>query len=395
MTAKPSDLPILIAGAGIAGLSAAIACVRRGFTVRLLERQERLEEAGAGIQLGPNATRLLRDLGLLETVRRSAVEPETLRIFDGLSGAALATMPLGPVIRERHKAPYLTVHRADLQRSLLDAARLERTIAIDYGFDLSGATFYRDRMAARSTSGATAEGLCLIGADGLWSAVRNRIAPDSKPQFSGRTAWRTLIPTMGIGSGAGLRDVGAWLGPKAHLVHYPVRGGRWLNVVAVIQDDQQPAGWSDIGDKARLMPHFALWAAVPKALLQKGGAWRVWPLCTLPPLPRWQHGRLALIGDAAHPVPPYLAQGAALALEDAVAIAEALAIAGGDPLRAFPVYESERRARALAVQARSRRLGVYYHLGGPARLARNILLRARKPEAMLVSLDWLYGAGAR
>lgn len=391
MDRGPNDLPILIAGAGIAGLTAALALSREGFRSRIVEREEALQDAGAGIQLGPNATRILHDLGLLEAVRAHAVRPEALHMRDGPSGRMLNRVPLGDAIEGRHGAPYLVLHRADLQRVLLAAALSDTRLVLDFGAEIVGLDIRSDRIAVGIKSGDAIEGSCLIGADGLWSRVRGHIFPGARPRYAGRTAWRALLPADVVPPGIDMADVTVWLGPNAHLVHYAVNGGQALNVVAIVDDLSRPEGWSTPGDPARLLGRFGRWADLPRSLLAQAPEWRIWPLCALPGLPRWRDGRVALIGDAAHLVMPFVAQGGALAVEDAIAITDALRRSAGDPAAAFAAFEQDRRPRVERMRRLSARMGVYYHLTGPARLIRNAVLRGRSPDSLLGSLDWIYG----
>jgi salicylate hydroxylase len=357
----------------------------------VLERSTFSDETGAGIQLGPNAARALAELGVLDAIRAAAFRPDNLRLFDGLSGNNLASVPLGRVAEERYGAPYLTLHRADLHASLLAACRADGAIELENGFEAAEAETLAEPVIARGADGTEVEGSGLVAADGLWSRLRDRIVPDADLRFSGATAWRALLPREEAPASFDIPEVGLWLGPHAHLVHYPVRGGKELNVVAVVEGGSAKQGWSRRSEPDVLLPSFDRWAMPAKALLAMVKTWRCWSLFRLRPLPRWTDGRMALLGDAAHPVLPYLAQGAALAIEDAVALAASLKACGGDPASAFPCYQSLRMQRAARVQAQAARLGRIYHLSGPAALARNFLLRRRRPESLLHSFDWLYG----
>ena len=383
--------PVLIAGGGIGGLSASIALARAGIETTVLERSAFTEESGAGIQLGPNATRLLRALGVLEAIEPAAFKPEAIWLFDGVSGRRLATVPLGDHPEQRYGAPYLTFHRADLHAGLQAVAKDLAPVELRSNFDIAHIEAREDGVAAQSASGERSEGSSLIGADGLWSAVRKSIAPDARLRFAGATASRGLLPTRDLPSPFGEPVVGLWLGPRAHLVHYPVRGGEALNVVAVSDGGGEAQGWNQSRDAASLLSGFTRWCKESKSLLERVEAWRRWSLYRLPELNRWSAGAMTLLGDAAHPVLPFLAQGAALAIEDAVTLAGSLAAQPGDPASAFRHYEALRRPRATRVQRQSQRFGWMYHLRGPARLARNFALEHRDAESALDRFDWLYG----
>ncbi len=383
--------PVLIAGGGIGGLSAAIALARAGFDSTILERSSFTEESGAGIQLGPNATRLLAELGVLDALLPSAFTPEAIFLFDGVSGRKLATVPLGAHAEKRYGAPYLTLHRADLHAGLRARAGGLAPVTLRPGFDVAGIEVGDQTVAVANIDGTMVEGGALIGADGLWSTVRKTVAPDAHLHFSGHTAFRALLPLSGLPSPFSAPVVGLWLGPKAHLVHYPVRGGEALNVVAVIEGGGEAQGWNRAGDRNSLLSGFTHWCKESKSLLERVGSWRAWSLYRLSPLASWSQGPITLLGDAAHPVLPYLAQGAALAIEDAAAIAGALAAQPRDPASAFAQYEALRRPRATRLQRTSRHFGWIYHLRGPARIARNLVLASRNEETALDRFDWLYG----
>ncbi len=382
---------MLIAGGGIGGLAAAIALARRGIASEVLERSSFTEETGAGIQLGPNATRALVGLGVLESIKDRAFRPDAIAIYDGLTGRKLASLPLGKIVEDRYGAPYLTLHRADLHAGLRAAAESLPQIMLRAGFELAAIDTHGADVLVRGTDGSEANGAALVGADGLWSALRPRIAPAASLRFIGATAWRTLLPRAELPAPFNASEVGLWLGPRAHLVHYPVRGGSDLNVVAVTEGGAALQGWNQTGRAETLLAGFTRWTKDSKSLLERASAWRSWSLYRLSGLRQFNQGRVVLLGDAAHPVLPYLAQGAAMAIEDAVTLADTIAAWPGDPARAFHRYAELRQHRASRVQRLSRRFGRIYHLGGPLRLARNLALARRSGDAGLADFDWLYG----
>jgi 2-polyprenyl-6-methoxyphenol hydroxylase-like FAD-dependent oxidoreductase len=380
---------VIIAGGGIGGLAASIALAHKDQRTAVLECSSFTEESGAGIQLGPNATRLLRTLGVLEVIEPSAFRPEAIWLFDGTSGQHLASLRLGSSAEKRYGAPYLTFHRADLHAGLLSVCKTLAEVELRPGFEVARIETDEKIVAATSAHGAIAEGSSLIGADGLWSTVREQVAPGANLRFAGKTASRACLPLLGLPSPFNAPIVGLWLGPKAHLVHYPVRGGKVLNVVAVTEGCGETRGWNQSGDSQALLSGFTQWSKASKSVLERARAWRCWSLYRLDPLPRWSKGAITLLGDAAHPVMPFLAQGAALAIEDAVTLAASFAAEPRDITAALLRYETLRRARAARVQRQSRRFGWLYHLSGPTRLARNFVMTRRKQE--LESFDWLYG----
>jgi len=380
----------LIVGGGIGGLAAAIALGRDGQNATVLERSSFTEESGAGIQLGPNATRVLRSLGVLPAIEAFAFKPEALLIFDVLSGRKLATVPLGVTVEARYGAPYLTLHRADLHAALLETCTDLNTVTLRPGFNFASAHNAEDRIVARDANGDEVGGDLLIGADGLWSKLRTFVAPEVSPRFAHATAYRAMVSRETLPRSFDAAIVGLWLGPGAHLVHYPVRGGKELNLVAVLEGGDGGQGWNEPADRALLLSRFTGWCKDSKSLMETATQWRSWSLHRLPPLRHWSKGRVVLLGDAVHPTLPYLAQGAALAIEDAATLSDCLK-EESDRAEAFRDYQRLRQSRASRVQRRSQRLGRYYHFKGPARFARNTILPRRGPDSLLHSLDWLYG----
>jgi salicylate hydroxylase len=381
---------VLIAGGGVGGLTAAIALGRRGIESEVLERSGFIEESGAGIQLGPNATRALASLGALDAIEAAAFRPEAIAIFDGLTGRRLSSVPLGHA-EQRYRAPYLTLHRADLHAGLYAVARSLSSVTLKPGFSIDALDAQAGDVVVRATDGAEAKGTALIGADGLWSTIRPLVMPEASLRFTGHTAWRTLLPRKALPSPFDAPIVGLWLGPRSHLVHYPVRGGDELNVVAVTEGGAALQGWNQPGSSDSLLANFARWSKDSKSLLESAPSWRSWSLYSLADLRAWTSGRVALLGDAAHPVLPYLAQGAALAVEDALTLAACIA-AGPDNLSAaLRRYEALRRPRAARIERLSRSYGRLYHLRGALRLVRNFLLERRSEAHALKRLDWLYG----
>lgn len=392
----------LIAGAGIGGLCAALSLSRAGFRVSVFEQAEALEEVGAGLQLSPNASAILRSLGALERLIPSSLTPHAIRIRRARDGAVISILPLDDA-EKRWGAPYLLAHRADLQRALLETIAGDDAITIHTGAAVAGFASGADGVAVAIKRGAIrleATGDCLIGADGLRSLVRQKLGADkdAAARFSGRTAWRALVESRCVPAEMRREESSLWLGTRAHLVHYPLRGGAVVNVVAIVEEDFRGSGaddfWSSPGDAARLGMRFARWHKSARDLLAAASDWRKWPLFDCDPLASWTAGRVALLGDAAHPMLPFLAQGAAQAIEDAAALGVAL---GRDRniARALAGYQAARHARASRVQLESRRQGKIYHLGGPAAVVRNAALRAVGGERLLSRYDWLYDAHSR
>lgn len=390
---------LLIAGGGIGGLAAALALARSGHRVRLFEQAPAWGELGAGVQLGPNATRLFDGWGLGAKLQGIAAAPRQLNVRRMADGAALARLRLGQPIKTRYGAPYFTVHRGDLHALLLQAARaagaelwLDRRIsAIDAG--AAG-------VQLRFEQGEPAEGELLVGADGVWSRVREQLLGDGPALPTGHLAYRALVPQTALPATIRSRDVNVWMGRKAHVVAYPVRRGEWLNVVAIIEGEGAgaPRDWDQQAHGAELVVALGRVAPDLAALVRAPSEWRLWSLHERPPLRsagEMARGRVALLGDAAHPMLPYLAQGAAMALEDAAELAQALQSLrhpGGDAAAALQAYAQNRWARCARVQGRARRNGAIFHAAGPIAWGRDLSLRLL--GARLMDLPWLYG-GAR
>ena len=397
--AAPST--IVIAGAGIGGLTAALALARQGLGVRVVEQAARLEETGAGLQLTPNATRILLGLGLGEQLRPLVVAPERLSVHAASSGRQIAAFPLGATAEARYGAPYWVVHRADLQSVLVEALAAHPEVAItldarldDFTPDAGGVT-----VRARRQSGEILEqhGSALVGADGLWSGVRARLDP-AQPRFRGRVAFRASVPAAAVATEFRAPAVHLWLGPDAHLVHYPVKAGALVNIVAIVHDRWEQPGWSAAAARDEVLARFPTraWAAPARDLLALPERWLKWALYDLPPLTRWGDGPVTLLGDAAHPMLPFLAQGAGSAIEDAAVLAAAIAAPaaatpGADPVAALRAYETMRRSRTADIQRSASRTGAIYGLGGLAALARNAVMGALGGDALLARQDWIYG----
>ncbi|MEQ1651192.1 MAG: FAD-dependent monooxygenase [Hyphomicrobium sp.] len=384
---------IAIAGAGIGGLTAALALAQRGLSSTIYERRDALSEAGAGIQLGPNATNVLARLGVLESVRALSSEPDALSVHDAMSGKVLARLPLGAWMRERHGAPYLTLHRQDLHRALATAAEVIARIQVLPGRNVVAfaQSSSADRVDIAFRDGKTVAADALIVADGLWSRLREAVTPCAGPSPAGKCAYRTVVPRYVLADGLAANDVHIWLAPGAHVVHYPVRQGTQISLVAVIDGASTVDAWDSPATQAALSASpVAQFVESIREMIFYSRAWRMWPLQTLPRLDRWTRGAVALLGDAAHPLLPFFAQGGGLAIEDAAVLADCLARGGPMPDR-LQAYEKERRARAERVVAASHTNGRIYHLDGAMAAARNAVLGTVPAHLMMRRYDWLYG----
>lgn len=386
---------ILIAGGGIAGLASALALARRRHRVDLLEQAVAFGEVGAGIQLGPNVTRRLQALGVWEALVRVAARPEALVVRSATDDREIARLPLGNAMLHNYAAPYFCVHRADLHALLLAAARGTGAVTLTTAARVTEVVTRDQAVWVSSTEDRVWEGDALIGADGLWSTVRPRLLADCPPpRATGHTAWRALVDQSALPASLRSTQVTVWLGPRLHAVAYPVRRGEALNVVVLAE--AAPAGdardWDQFSSLAALQAATGRTSAGLQALLEAVPTWRAWTLNDRPPLTdplQMASERMALVGDAAHPMLPYLAQGAGMAIEDAVALAEALD--GGDAASvpaAFARYAAQRWQRNAQVQARARRNGEIFHATGLVRMGRDAALRLL--GARLLDVPWLY-----
>jgi len=393
--AGPSSRTVIVAGAGIGGLTAALALARNGFRALILEQAERLEETGAGIQLSPNATRILIGLGLADRLQPHVVAPTAIRVLGGRSGREIVRIPLGAGAVQRYGAPYWVIHRGDLQAALSDAAVQHLNIVLRLGMSMEDFATHPHgvTVSARGATGLwTEHGHAVIAADGLWSAARARIASKAPPRFAGRTAWRALVPAAQLAPEFREPLVHLWLGRDAHLVHYPVKGGKLVNVVVITADDWSGPGWSEPASRIDLLARLSSrrWAPQAHSVFRAPDAWLKWALYQTEPLASFAHGAATLLGDAAHAMLPFLAQGAAMAIEDGAVAAQCLARMPDDPAAAWESYSAIRRRRTRKVQRFAVRNGKRYHRGGAAAMLRNTAMRLLGGERLLQNYDWLY-----
>lgn len=390
---------IFIAGAGIGGLTAALSLAHKGFRVVVLEKAERLEEAGAGLQLSPNASRVLIDLGLNERLRRVAVTPEAITIVSARAGGELTRLPLGEAASASAGAPYWVIHRADLQAALAGAVREHPDIELKLGRQFEDLAPHAKGLTIVHRSGNERRqdiGLALIGADGIWSTVRNHLFPEAQPQFSGLIAWRGTLDARELPREYTAPRVQLWMGPKAHLVVYPISGGKQINLVAVVPGTWNRPGWSTPGEPNELKDAFGgtRWAGAARMLIGAVDSWRKWALFTLAEGCEWHEGSVALLGDAVHGMLPFAAQGAGMAIEDAAMLAKVLSETplepGAQVAAALQRYARARRARVTRVQQLARRQGRIYHMTGALALARDLAIRALGPQRMLARQAWIY-----
>lgn len=387
-----ADAPlILIAGAGIGGLAAALALAKRGIESHVLERRAAFETEGAGIQLGPNGTRILQELGIAERLEPLAGKPDFIHARNAKTGTSLAHLPLGDWIAARHGAPYWVLHRQDLHAALLDAARSMPQIRISMDFNVAGTASDDAGVTVKNRNGLTLHGDALIAADGLRSQVRDEIFEPQPLRFAQRSAARAVIPIEDVAPELSENATALWMSPLAHVVHYPVRAGRELAMIFVRKDTVPTDDWSTEIPRSWVLDLAQQFCTPLRRLLDTPPQWKKWALFELPPLSFWHSGRIALLGDAAHPTLPFLAQGAVLALEDAAILARRISEQPTNIPRAIAAYAMARRHRATRVVAAAKTNGRIYHLDGPMAAARDMVLRVTPPRTLMARYDWVYG----
>jgi salicylate hydroxylase len=385
---------ILVAGGGIGGLAAAVACARVGCRVRVLEQAPAFSEVGAGIQLGPNASRILSRWGLERAVMQVAARPAQVRVLSAVSGEEIAQMAMGEEFVQRYGAPYVTIHRADLQQLLLQAAQ-NADVGLSLGARVTQAEEQGVRILVRAgEADLSADGL--VVADGVWSRLRAQVAGDAPARATGHLAYRALAPMVALPKEVRTADVIVWFAPRMHVVCYPVRAGEYLNVVAIVESsprDLAPQDWDQIGTTADLLRAIGPLDGPLRTLIEALPGWRLWALHDRDPVPSARgmaRGRMALLGDAAHPMLPYLAQGAGMAIEDAAELAGQLQRGDAGSLPdAFQRYAESRWKRCARVQAGARRNAFIFHAGGIIQWGRDMSLRLLGER--LLDQPWLYG----
>jgi salicylate hydroxylase len=389
---------IFIAGAGIGGLTASLALAAQGFRVVVIEKAERLEEVGAGLQISPNASRVLVALGLQDRLAGRAVTPEAISLMSARGAGEIIRLPLGEAASQRAGAPYWVMHRADLQAALHAAIDEHPDIELRLGCQFDDAAAHAKGLTIVQRSGMTRRqdlALALIGADGIWSTVRNHLFPRIQPRFSGLIAWRGTLEATQLPREYASRRVQLWMGPNAHLVAYPISGARQINIVVVVPGVWNRPGWSAPADGNELRAAFAspAWPAPARMMIGAVDDWRKFALFTVPENFQWTDGAIALLGDAAHAMLPFAAQGAGMAIEDAAVLANCLAGCeqSGLPIAAaLQRYARLRRARVARIQRVARRNGTIYHLTGPLALARDLTIKTLGANRLLARQNWIY-----
>lgn len=386
--------PVLVAGGGIGGLAAALALVRRGFDVKVLEQAPEIGEIGAGIQLGPNAFSAFDALGVGERARGRAVYIDSLVMHDALDESLVGRIPTGEAFRARFGNPYAVIHRVDVHLSLFEGAqatgrvefltstRVERIEQDDAG------------VTVHDQQGQAHRGIALIGADGVKSVVREQYVGDPA-RVTGHVVYRAVVDRKDFPADLQWNAASLWAGPHCHLVHYPLRGGEQYNVVVTFHSREAEEWGVREGSKAEVQSYFQGICPQARQLIDLPRSWKRWATADRDPISQWTYGRVTLLGDAAHPTTQYMAQGACMAMEDAVTLGEALRVTAGghghDWARALDLYQRSRVARTARIVLSSREMGRIYHAMGVERLVRNSLWQGRTPERYYDALEWLYG----
>ena len=390
MVTRHAHLPVLVAGGGIGGLAAALALTRQGLSVKVLEQAPELGEIGAGIQLGPNAFAAFDALGIGATARALAVYTDEMVMHDALDESLVGRIPVGEAFRQRFGNPYAVIHRADVHLSLLEGARASGRIEVLTATPVARVEQDDDGVTVVDARGGTHRGQALIGADGVKSAVRAQYVGDPA-RVSGHVVYRAVIDRKDFPADLQWNAASIWVGPNCHLVHYPLRGGEQYNVVVTFHSRRQEEWSVTEGSAQEVQSYFEGICARARQLIDLPKSWKRWATADREPIGQWTYGRATLLGDAAHPTLQYLAQGACMALEDAVTLGEALRVHDNDFARAFDHYQRSRIARTARVVLSAREMGRIFHAKGVERLVRNELWKGRTPERFYDALEWLYG----
>lgn len=383
--------PVLIAGGGIGGLAVALGLAQKGIRSILLEKAAALGEIGAGIQLGPNAFHAFDYLGVGEAARNMAVYIDQLRLMDALTADEITHIDLGDSFRARFGNPYAVVHRGDLHGVFLRACQNHELIELRVSSEVTGYEQDGSSVTAKLANGERIIGRLLIGADGLWSNIRKQVTADGPPRVSGHTTYRSVIPTEQMPEDLRWNAATLWAGPKCHIVHYPLSGWKVFNLVVTYHNDApEPVAGKPVSED-EVMRGFAHVHERAQSIIRHGTNWKLWVLCDRDPTERWIDGRVALLGDAAHPMLQYFAQGACQAMEDAVCLSHMLAN-HDDQSAALDAYRAQRFPRTAQVQLMSRAIGehVYHPAGDHARI-RNAIMSAKSQNEWCDDIAWLYG----
>ena len=389
-TPNVSNLPVLIAGGGIGGVAAALSLARLGYNVKVLEQAPELGEIGAGIQLGPNAFAAFDALGIGERARNRAVYTEEMVMHDALDESLVGRIPTGQAFRDRFNNPYAVIHRADIHTSLLEGAQALSNIETITNTRIVRVEQDADSVTVYDQHGNAHRGHALIGADGVKSVVRQQYVGDDA-RVSGHVVYRAVVEKDDFPEDLRWNAASIWVGPNYHLVHYPLRGGEQYNVVVTFHSREQEEWGVREGSREEVQSYYRDCCPRAHQLIDMPKSWKRWATADREPIGQWSFGRATLLGDAAHPTLQYIAQGACMALEDAVTLGEALKHTNHDWPQALQLYERSRIARTARVVLSAREMGRIFHAKGVERLVRNDLWKGRTPERFYDAMEWLYG----
>jgi 3-hydroxybenzoate 6-monooxygenase len=394
MSTASRDLPVLVAGGGIGGIAAALALVRQGFAVKVLEQAPQLGEIGAGIQLGPNGFAAFDALGIGPLARSRAVYTDEMVMHDALDETLVGRIPSGAAFRERFGNPYAVIHRADVHGSLLEGAQATGRIEVATSTQVQRVEQDEDGgVTVFDAKGGQHRGVAVIGADGVKSAIRRQYVSD-EARVSGHVVYRAVVDKKDFPADLQWNAAAIWVGPNCHLVHYPLRGGEQYNVVVTFHSRGKEEWSVREGSREEVQSYFEGICAKARQLIDLPKDWKRWATVDREPIAQWNHGRpgtVTLLGDAAHPTLQYLAQGACMAMEDAVTLGEALRVSDNHFANAFEIYQRSRVARTARIVLSAREMGRIFHAKGVERMVRNELWKGRSPERFYDAMEWLYG----
>ncbi len=384
------SLPILVAGGGIGGLAAALALAQQGFQVKVLEQASQISEVGAGMQLGPNAFHAFDALGVGEQARRMAVYTDYMVMHDAIDEYQVGLIPTGAAFIARFGNPYAVIHRVDAHNALLEGVLRTGDVELLTDTRVQQIAQHQDEVWVTDQHGHQHRGQALVGADGVKSVVRSHFVNDPH-RVTGHVVYRAVVDKQDFPAELQWNAASIWVGPHCHLVHYPLRGGEQYNLVVTFHS-RQPEEWGVTeGSAEEVQSYFQDICPKARQLIDLPTSWKRWATADRDPIPQWSFGRATLLGDAAHPTTQYMAQGACMALEDAVTLGQALQVHHQDMAKAFDVYQHSRIARTARIVLSSREMGRIYHAQGVERLVRNDLWRGRTPERFYDAMEWLYG----
>ena len=390
MNGNPNNLPVLVAGGGIGGIAASLALVRRGFSVKVLEQAPQLGEIGAGLQVGPNGFAAFDALGIGEFARARAVYTDEMVMLDALDEYEVGRIPTTEAFIKRFGNPYAVIHRADVHKSLLEGAQITKRIEVATSTQVQRVEQDDDGVTVFDAKGGQHRGIAVIGADGVKSAVRRQYVGDDA-RVSGHVVYRAVVEKKDFPADLRWNAASIWVGPNCHLVHYPLRGGEQYNVVVTFHSNEKEEWSVRVGSREEVQSYFEGICAKARQLIDLPKDWSRWATADREPIAQWNFGRVTLLGDAAHATLQYLAQGACMALEDAVTLGEAMRAHGNDFAKAFDLYQRSRVTRTARIVLSAREMGRIFHAKGVERLVRNEMWKGRSPERFYDAMEWLYG----